>query len=365
MTARAAEHRMVLPGQTPEGEPILCVLFKRSYRLRSNTAAARLEHARPLVSGDVYVGEPARSPVAFETDLVPWKVATDIVVNATAYAPDAKPTYDLVASVAVGRHRKDVLVTGDRAAQHRPAGSPVFSEPVRFVSLPLSYDRAYGGVDVRSDPSMAATFLRNPVGRGFVVRNEREAVDGLPLPNVEDPADVLTGERLCCGHIKDWEAQPMPDGLGWFARHWWPRAQLAGTMPGDKALEATLRRAYAKAIPAGLRSQYAQTRVRAMDFRFFNGASRGLVRPFLAGDEVLAFRNLHPAGDVVARLPGEQPLVGLDYGSPTAPPAVAALLHTVMIRLDELEVDLTWRAAFPYPGLDWLVHMRRLDVSVT
>jgi hypothetical protein len=40
------------------------------------------------------------------------------------------------------------------------------------------------------------------------------------------------------------------------------------------------------------------------------------------------------------------------------------VLHTVMFRMEERELDLVWRAAIPYPGPDWLPQMRRMEVDV-
>ena len=40
------------------------------------------------------------------------------------------------------------------------------------------------------------------------------------------------------------------------------------------------------------------------------------------------------------------------------------MLQTVMIRADEDEIDLVWRAAFPYPGPDWLPEMKTADVTI-
>ena len=34
-------------------------------------------------------------------------------------------------------------------------------------------------------------------------------------------------------------------------------------------------------------------------------------------------------------------------------------------RCREGEVDLVWRAAFPYPGLDWLPEMTKCEVTVS
>jgi hypothetical protein len=40
------------------------------------------------------------------------------------------------------------------------------------------------------------------------------------------------------------------------------------------------------------------------------------------------------------------------------------VLHTVCIRMDAGQVDLVWRGAHPYPGVDWLPQMTRLAIEV-
>jgi hypothetical protein len=99
-----------------------------------------------------------------------------------------------------------------------------------------------------------------------------------------------------------------------------------------------------------------------MDFRFFNGASEGLVLPYLAGDEIVSTRNLTAEGELDFRLPGDRPRIALDLGAGGTEATV--VLQTVMVRLEEHEVDLVWRAAFDYPGPDWLPQMRRMEVLV-
>jgi hypothetical protein len=100
-----------------------------------------------------------------------------------------------------------------------------------------------------------------------------------------------------------------------------------------------------------------------MDFRFFNGASDGLVRPFLSGAEPIRLINLTRDGDVAFTLPGERPTIALDIGDGAQ--SAEVVLHTVMIHAERREVDLVWRAAFPYRGPDWLPEMKTLEVLVT
>jgi hypothetical protein len=353
---------IVLPGQTPKGEFILGVLVKRTYDIALGRRCTRAEADQNLVPGDVSYGDPLNSSIKLESDFVPFKLATDVVLNGRAYAPGGNPVPALTAALFVGPHAKEVLVIGDRVCCHRGRADPVFTEPKPFKTMELRYERAYGGVDIRSDPKVPYVYPRNPLGRGFVVATTRKAVDNLELPNLEDPGNPVRPARLCTGTYAHWERQPMPQGFSWYSKYWQPRAALAGVLPADRAVEQQLRKAYAQAVPPAQRERYEQARLPDMDFRFFNGASLGLALPFLSGDEEIRAVHLTPEGEIAFQLPGERPRIGLDIGSGVQEPVV--VLHTVMIRMEERQVDLVWRAAVAYPGPNWLPEMRKMEVSV-
>jgi hypothetical protein len=353
---------IVLPGQTPAGEHVLSVLLKRSYRIASRAACLRAEADRKLVPGDKHWGDPMNTSVKWESDFVPFKLATDVVLNGTAHAPGGGKTTELTASLQVGQYGKAVRVIGDRVAYYRDGATPGFTDPAPFATMELRYERAYGGVDIYSDPKVQCIYARNHLGRGYAVANVPRAVDKLPLPNLEDVNDPLTPERLTIGHFIHWERQPMPAGFGWWQKVWRPRALYAGVMPADRAAEQELRAAYRKLVPKEQLAMYDQTGLPDMDFRYFNGASPGLVFPYLAGDEPVRAVNVTPEGELMFRLPGERPRIALDIGA--GPQEAPVVLQTVMIHMDERELDLVWRAAVPYPGTDWLPEMKRMEVHV-
>ncbi len=357
-----ALQKTVLPGQTPEGQYILSVLLKRTYAISHGQRCVRAEADQKLFAGDVFHGDPMNSSVKNESDFVPFKIATDVVLDGKAYAPPGKPVAGLTASLQVGQARKDIRVIGDRVCRYRGTAEPLFTDPQPFTTMELRYERAYGGVDIYSDPKVACAYARNHLGKGFVVGKGKKAVENLPLPNLEDPFDLLTPARLSVGHFMYWERQPMPACFGWFLKYWQPRALLAGVMPADRAVEQELRQAYATVVPPAQREMYAKTNLPKMDFRFFNGASPGLVLPFLTGQEIIRTTNLTPEGELSFQLPGERPRIGLDIGSGMKESQV--VLHTVMIRLEERRVDLVWRAAFFYPGPDWLPEMKKMEIMV-
>lgn len=353
---------VVLPGQTPEGDHVLSVLVKRSYAIRNGYVCTRTVEDCALVPGDVHFGDPLNSTIRFESDFVPWKLATDVVLNGSAHAPGGRPVTDLMVGLTIGDITKQLLVLGDRIAHHRAGRVPVFSDPAPFARMPLRYEHAFGGVDILSDPALACAFGANHLGRGFIIRNTREAVEGQALPNIEDPRDRLTPERLCCGHAIHMDKLPVPQGFGWVSKYWRPRALLAGVMPADAALARQLRIANRKAVPPAQHALYDQTELPPMDFRFFNGASAGLALPYLRGDEAVHLEHLTPDGALSFGLPGERPAVTLDIGFGPATPEV--VLHTVMIRVEDQEVDLVWRGAVAYPGPDWLPGMRRFALEI-
>ena len=352
----------LLPGQTPDGAYILVVLLKRTYRFAHRQRCVRAQKDRKIIAGDQHYQDPMNSSVRFESDFVPYKLATDVVLNGLAYAPGGQPVQELVATLAVGDFRKDLYVVGDRVAHYRMGGDPVFSDPEPFDVMDLRYERAYGGVDIYSDRKVHCIYGRNHLGRGYVVSNSKEAVQDLPLPNIEDPLDRIDPPRLCVGHFMYWERQPMPHGLGWVAKHWRPRCLLAGVLPADRKYEEELRAAHTPLIPAEHREMYDQTRLPDMNFQYYNGASTGLALPYLLGDEVIRTKHLATEGDLAFQLPGEQPSIQLDigFGLKQSP----AVLQTVMIHMEEREVDLVWRGAVSYPGPDWLPQMRNMAILV-
>lgn len=354
--------KVVLPGQTPEGQYILSILLKRTYRITPGKPCARADADKKLVPGDVHWGDPMNTSVKHEADYAPFKLATDVVLNGTAYAPGGRPTSTMTASLQVGRFRKDVRVFGDRFIRANGNREPTFTEPKPFTKMELRYERAYGGVDIYSDTKTQCAYIRNPLGRGFAVTTAKRAIDELPLPNLESPTDLLTPARLVPGHFMYWEKQPIPTCFGWHCRSWQPRGGWAGVLPADRPFEQEMRKAYATLLTPEDRKTYLDNPLPDMDFRFFNGASHGLVMPYLNGDEELRMTNLTPSGELTFRLPGERPKLGLDIGEGVQEPEV--VLHTVMIRADENELDLVWRGAVPYPGPDWFPQMRKLEVLI-
>ncbi len=106
--------------------------------------------------------------------------------------------------------------------------------------MPIQYERAYGGKDLKSDPEVPFYYPRNDLGTGVVLKNTKETIEGLRLPNIEDPADLLNPDRVIIGTPERWCGQPLPAGLGWFQRTWYPRCSFVGAIPAYVGIDTVL-----------------------------------------------------------------------------------------------------------------------------
>lgn len=362
--APAAEHTAILPARSDTGEPVFSALVKRTYDIRSGREAMRAEQSRPMQLVDAYYddGDPQVTTVQHESDLAPYKLATDVVVLGRAIAPGARPVHELDVAVHVGATSKTVRIIGDRTCVYREGLTPEVSDPTPFTEMPIRYERAYGGRDLVSLTGLEFHYPRNPQGTGVAVRNIPEVVDGLRLPNIEDPRDLLSPDRIVLGEPERWNAQPLPQGFGWYQKTWYPRSSFVGAMPQFVDSDTTMREEALGLVPARQIALARQFKLPSFDARFYRGASIGLSVPYLHGGEPVVLERLTDSGTVRFLLPTERPAIALDIGFGSRD--LDVVLQTVCVRVDDRQVDLVWRGAHPYPGVDWLPEMTTLNLQV-
>ncbi|HRI64644.1 MAG TPA: DUF2169 domain-containing protein [Polyangium sp.] len=353
---RSFEHKVALVRQA-DTTFALAGVVKRTYTF---TAAARSR----LDVADVQV--PLReapwmdisgpSELLDDSDLVPPKVATDVVVMGHAHAPlGAKETF---VSVAVGKMARRLSVIGPRRIEVGPDGTVRFTPTESFTRVPLSPRVAYGGYDVwaqeRLDPVprvLAASmskpvtgqyaYPRNHLGLGWFVDVDRFRADGAMLPQIEDPADPVLPDKLFVPTVKQWIDAPISASLGWVNHRNYPRMQrMVGSMVTHAPPEKTIREstfADGKDLLESWTPNGAGVHPRA-----FSGASPGLAVELLRGDELVILENLHEkAGRVEFALPNEWPVLTLKPPDVKAV-EVSTVLQTVRIEPDENRVSLTY-----------------------
>ncbi|KPF67785.1 hypothetical protein IP84_12720 [beta proteobacterium AAP99] len=205
-------------GFARDGRERLVAIAKATYTLPiSDEPPVLLEVQQPLIAEDTFSGEPGQSSPLKETDYAHLKLRCDVVLVGSAYAPGGYPCKTCEVGLQVGRMIKRFRIVGDR----RWAESMLTlrsTDPSPFVRMPISYDNAFGGVDrTHEADGKTATFLRNPVGRGFA--KHRQAVDGAALPNTEQLGQA----------VGDPAGEYVPQAFSPIGRSWWPRANFAGT----------------------------------------------------------------------------------------------------------------------------------------
>jgi hypothetical protein len=241
----------------------------------------------PIFDADILTDQDPPS-VRFESDRVPFKPRADVVLVGRAHAPDGKAVAELVAGLRVGDLRHGVLVVGDRRWEAQLLQAPTMSMPEPFVTMDLVYERAFGGFD-----QPAGMYCKeNHAGTGFIGKRSIARVEGLRLPNLEDPRDP----------IRSWDSRPRPVGFGFYGRGWAPRLQYAGTYDEKHMKERH------PLLPLDF------------SYRFFNGAHPDLqVEGYLRGDEEVDLLNVCPRAPRLSfRLPALVPKLSVSRW--TVPP---------------------------------------------
>jgi hypothetical protein len=294
-------------------------VLKATFELVGDGRVVVASDQDPVHQMDQWLGEPGESSAIFESDFAYFKPASDIVFVGSVHAP--RPTTSIPVSIAVGRLRKQAVVYGDRCWDY----SSVFGiqqSPTRPVTdVPICWERSFGGSD-RSDgdPQKRQMEWRNPIGTGFHVGGSLAALDGVPLPNFENPGEP----------INSWNSRPVPCGFGFIGRGWMPRVTYAGTYD----------------------DRWKKTRMpiapRDFDYRFFNGAPPDQVYPgYLQGGELVRTVNLSPAGEDAFQIPALRVrFSGLSSGKAVD---VDGVLDTAVFAVDRRRFSLTWRAKYRVP----------------
>lgn len=312
-TSFAAERAFV---RDKNGAEVWLVAVKGTYEIKPDGATALAEKQVEVCMAPEYLGELGKSSLKCESDLVHTKPNTDIILHGHAYAPNGRPTTSVEVTMKVGKLSKTLRVFGDRYWQNALIGLTI-TDPRPFVKMPIVYERAFGGVDQKSDdPKKHGWERRNPIGTGFAVASEH--LVGQMLPNVEYPNEL----------ISSWKQRPRPAGFGPIARDWSPRVEWAGTYDEKWEKERL------PLVPIDFDERYYQC---ALEDQQMPG--------YLKGGEPVELYNLSPGGLLRFTLPR----VWLTFNTSLGGEIVEdrAKLHTVILEPDFPRVILVWHTSLP------------------
>lgn len=292
---------------------LVCVKATFDVQPRGATTLAD-EQPEPLLLPE-YFGEPGTSSIRYDIDVVPEKPTTDLVVNATGYAPQQRPARDFMVMLRLGPIIKTLMIHGDRYFTETLSGlGPSRATPV--TEVPIRYERAYGGYDCEDpDPAKHRLEPRNPVGRGIARR--AASLVGKPVANVEYP----TGSPANAG----------PAGFGAIDGSWSPRRELQGTY--DAAwLEHRRPLLPVDWSPQSLLCSPADQRP----------------PQYLRGGELVELGNVTPEGTFRVELP--KVFLGFKTRVDGRVEEHRARLGTVIVEPDDRKLIMVWQTSIPVRG---------------
>lgn len=290
------------------GVDTLYVIVKATFNIGNKWTLA--EKQLPPIAEDAYWTEPVKSSLKAASDLHIGKLATDIIVTGDACAPEGKQANQLDVQVMVGQVRKSIRVFGDRQWQNGG-----IAHPIPFQTMPMVYEKAFGGVDEENGVIVSAD-MRNPVGAGYAGRKKARELNGTPLPNLENPAQL----------IQDIKDMPTPACFSYISPGWQPRANFAGTY--DEQWQKN-------------RAPYLPD---DFDMRFFNAAHPDLTYTgFVTGGEPVRISGMHPKGDLQFNIPHVRLAAKVNVKNRIETPVFD--METLIIEPNHLQLSMVWKAA--------------------
>lgn len=156
------------------------VVVKSTYDLGGGRASLSRRQRRVLLKPETEEG------VELEPEGVIGKVGVDVVALGSAAGNGRTQT--TAVTIRVGEWSSSALVFGDRHWE-RSMLRWTASDPLPFSEMPVAWTNAFGGTARQDEVPMR--HQGNPDGKGYILDLD-DSVDGSPLPNVEDPAELIT-----------------------------------------------------------------------------------------------------------------------------------------------------------------------------
>jgi hypothetical protein len=131
---------------------------------------------------------------------LPSKPNTDLLIKGQCHTPNGEAMPLCKVSFGLKGEAQSFYVFGDRQWQNEMLLGKTITEPKTFTHMPLCYENSFGGYG----------FEANPVGKG---------INGLNLPNIENPNDL----------VLSLDDRPQPVGFAPLHSLWQPRKRKMGT----------------------------------------------------------------------------------------------------------------------------------------
>ncbi len=291
------------------GAEIWIVAVRATFAIGAEGAVKLADEQADVCLSPKHRGEPGRSSLLYDMDLVRTKPGTDLLVHSAAYAEEGRASKFVDVSLRVGRVFKQLRVFGRRVWLVGPVGFTP-SEPEPFVSHPITYETALGGplTGIESPPRDP----ENPVGIGRIAEASQ------PVSRVEYPADP----------VRSPEHKGPPAGFGPIPCDWQSRVKLAGTY--DEAWQ----RDRQPLVPKDFQDAY-----------FRCAPADQQVNGFLQGGEEVILRNLTPDGLLRFHLPRVS--LGFRTRIDGGTTHHHGHIHTITIEPEKQRLIMVWQTSLP------------------
>jgi len=291
-----------------DGAEIWIVAVRATFAIRPDGQVEVAKEQLPVALAPAWSGEPGRSSLRWDMDLVRTKPGTDVIVNGSAHAPGGKPMTQIEVGITVGPITKVLLVKGERQYVGSLLGASS-GDPAPFVTMPICYERAYGGqIFAAKTQRLHSQVDTNPIGCGL----RKTASDR--CPNVEHPPHLGRAQ--------------IPAGFGAVPANWQPRVSCAGTY--DKNWEQTRQ----PLVPADFSDDY-----------FYSAPTDQRVPGHLRGGEAVALFNL--SSESVLRFTLPRVRLGFRTSIAGGTKHHRATLHSVILEPTDRRLIMVWHTALP------------------
>jgi len=254
-------------------KPASLGLLPKAYRFRQqhHLAISALGFFALGVTAERFLPEQFQWPLAMAAlppneplDFAMPKARGEMLLAASAYAPEGEPVTRMTVRAVLGDIDKSLLVTGDREWLYGTVPLYSLTDPKPYLEMPITYARAFGG------PRYSA----NPLGVGYLGRR-LPALIGTnrgPAWNIEAPDEPIRSARH----------RYTPAGFG----------PLDICTPARRAKAGTYDKLWLRRDFPGLPQD--------LDWSLFNAAPLDQQRDgFFTGDEPYRLEGLHPAKAVI------------------------------------------------------------------
>lgn len=240
-----------------------------------------------------------------ESDGVLKRGEVDLFVFGKAKAPNGSPVKRMKVRVQVPGKMDHLLeIIGNRKWVSGLFGLSA-SEPEAFTEMPLTLYNAFGGYDEWD--SLKFPFPNNPHGKGFIWQKETAA--GKPLPNIENPAQLIT----------KWSDKPLP----------------VGTVP-IQFCEKRIKRSV----------DGNEKGITRFDATYFNSAFNDMIVPNISAGEKVIVSGVKEKGDFIFEIPPTPFSLILQFGEKTYERFFK--IEQVGLEPDKSRAFITYRYSFNY-----------------